>query len=109
MFNFMFTFLQQQSFLWPLYKSSHGESTKNIPYESKRKWARIGRSDLETATGEISPSVSEISLSEAVSYSSSCGGRTAPTTTSIRGTQRQFSLRSFETLFEAIWSGFKAL
>ena len=33
MFNFLFTFLQQQSFLWPLYKSSHGQSTKNIPYE----------------------------------------------------------------------------
>ena len=57
MLNFMFTFLQQQSFLWPLYKSSHGQSTKNIPYESKRKWARIGRPDLETATGEISSSV----------------------------------------------------
>ena len=58
----MFTFLQQQSFLWPLYKSSHGQSTKNVPYESKRKWARIGRPDLETATGEISSSVSEISF-----------------------------------------------
>ena len=80
----MFTFLQQQSFLWPLYKSSHDQSTKNIPYESKRKWARIRRPDLDTATGEISSSVSEISLSEVVSYSSSCGGRTAPTTTSMR-------------------------
>ena len=80
----MFTFLQQRSFLWPLYKSPHGQSTKNISYESKRKWARIGRPDLKTALGEISSSVSEISLSEAVSYSSSCGGRTAPTTTSMR-------------------------
>ena len=27
----------------------------------------------------------------------------------IRGTQRQFSLKSFETQFYAIWSAFKAL
>ena len=29
--------------------------------------------------------------------------------TSGRGTQRQFSLESFETLFQAVWSAYKAL
>ena len=82
MFNFLFTFLQQQSFLWPLYKSSYGQSTKNIPYEIQANMhGRCSRQpDPETPSSEISSSMSEISLSESVSYSSSYGSRTAPMT-----------------------------
>ena len=46
-------------------------STVSVPSKSKRKWARIGRQDLETVIGVMSSSSRRgKSFSESVSYSS---------------------------------------
>ena len=59
-------------------------STISIPYKSSRKWARIGRPDLEMVKGAISSSsVSEKSSPESGSYSSG-GDRASATATAKR-------------------------